>query len=213
MCRKDSVMGSTTQKPEYDVIRREGDIELRLYAPMIVAEVTVSGDRRDAVNTGFKLLADYIFGNNITNQKISMTAPVTQKDHGPSPIQIDDTFSIRAAGEKIWTVQFMMPRGYTLMTLPTPNSAAVRLREMPARTRAVITFSGRPSDKHIEEEKDKLTHYLDTRNLSSAGEPVIAYYDPPWVPWFLRQNEIQIDVDDRDFSVPLQADNNTGNLN
>ena len=206
-------MGSPTQKPEYDVIRREGDIELRLYAPMIVAEVTVSGDRRDAVNTGFKLLADYIFGNNITNQKIRMTAPVTQKDHGPSPVQIDDTFSIRAAGEKIWTVQFMMPRGYTLMTLPTPNAAAVRLREIPARTRAVITFSGRPSDKHVEEEKSKLAQYLDTRNLSPTGEPVIAYYDPPWVPWFLRQNEIQIDVHDRDFALPQQSTNPERTLN
>jgi len=96
---------SLVEQPAYTVIRSFGDMEVRDYPPMIVAEVEVSGARKQAINAGFRLIADYIFGNNSPSKKIAMTAPVSQQSAGGA-----------------WKVRFVMPSGYTLETLPTPTT-------------------------------------------------------------------------------------------
>ena len=123
-----------TEEPDYTVIEQAGDFELRAYSPMIVAEVQVSGPMGDASSAGFRLIADYIFGNNTAraggNEKISMTAPVTME---PTSEKISMTVPVgmEQTGEQ-WRVHFVMPSQYTLDTLPTPNNPAVSLREVPA---------------------------------------------------------------------------------
>jgi hypothetical protein len=71
---------SNVEQPKYQVVASEGNIEIRDYAAMIVAETEVTGDRREAISKGFRTIADYIFGNNTAAQKVPMTAPVTQQE-------------------------------------------------------------------------------------------------------------------------------------
>ena len=118
-----------TEEPSYTVIEQSGDFELRMYSPMIVAETQVSGPMDDASSAGFRLIADYIFGNNTSraggNEKISMTAPVTMEPK-PEKISMTVPVSMEQTGEQ-WRVHFVMPSQYTLDSLPTPNNSAVRL--------------------------------------------------------------------------------------
>ena len=68
-----------TEEPEVTVLFQEENLEIREYEPRIIAHVKANGDFDDASSKGFKMLADFIFGNNTinnTSQKISMTAPV-----------------------------------------------------------------------------------------------------------------------------------------
>ena len=89
------------------------EVELRQYAPHILAEVTVDGDRRSALNTGFRVLAGYIFGGNSVQASVAMTVPVAQRQ------PIDMTAPVAQAGQDgLWTVSFMMPRDWTLDTRP-----------------------------------------------------------------------------------------------
>jgi hypothetical protein len=53
---------SNVEQPKYTVVERSANIEIRDYAPMIVAEAEVKGERREAINEGFRIIADYIVG-------------------------------------------------------------------------------------------------------------------------------------------------------
>ena len=145
-----------TEEPSYTVLEQSGDFELRAYNPMIVAETQVSGPMDDASGAGFRLIADYIFGNNTSrtggNKKISMTAPVTMEPESEK-ISMTAPVSMEQTGEQ-WRVHFVMPSQYTLDTLPRPNNPAVSLREVPASNYAVIRFSGLVGEKKRATEGD-----------------------------------------------------------
>jgi hypothetical protein len=81
---------SNVEHPKYTLVERSGAIEIRDCAPMIVAETEVTGERREAIRKGFRIIADYIFGNNTAAQKVPMTAPVTQQGDG-------NTWRVRAS--------------------------------------------------------------------------------------------------------------------
>jgi len=117
---------SNVEQPKYQVVKSSGNIEIRDYAPMIVAEVDIPGERRDAIGKGFRIIADYIFGNNTTAQKVPMTTPVTQQDGE----KIAMTAPVTQRGEgNSWRVRFVMPSSYTMDTLPQPNNPAVELKK------------------------------------------------------------------------------------
>lgn len=130
---------SNVEQPEYNVVESSGSIEIRDYKPMIVAEVQVSGDRGEAIGKGFRIIADYIFGNNTAAQKVPMTAPATQQ--GREKIAMTAPVTQHGGGNG-WTVRFVMPASYTIKTLPKPNNPAVSLKEIGAKRFAVIRFSG-----------------------------------------------------------------------
>jgi hypothetical protein len=163
------------EEPVFELAKQEGAFEVRIYPALVAAQVSVNGTRSEAVNAGFRLLADYIFGNNQGKQKIAMTAPVMQT-------QTDGA----------WTVQFVMPKTYTLQTLPTPNNAQVRLVQLPPKRFAVLRFSGLASEADIAEKTTALNAFIDKHQLRRAGAPTLARYNPPWTPWFMRRNEIMI---------------------
>ena len=168
---------SNVEVPSYKVVNTANNIEVRQYSPMIIAEVQIKGQREDAIGDGFRLLADYIFGNNITHKNIAMTAPVQQQ-------KIDNT----------WRISFIMPSEYKMNTLPTPISQLIRLKEVPAKMFAVITFNGRNSDKNLKKHEEKLIEYTQSQNLLVRGEPKYAFYNPPWTLPFMRRNEVMIEV-------------------
>lgn len=187
------------EEPKYDVIEKSDAFELRAYKPIIVAEVLVDGDMKEASNKGFKLIADYIFGNNKsktggkigTSEKISMTAPVTLEPKSEK-VAMTAPVAVQKEAEK-WRVHFVMPSKYTLETLPTPNNSQVNLREVAAKKFAVVRFSGLVGDEKMAAKAAELQAWMATKQLTPIGTPELARYNPPWTLPFLRRNEILIE--------------------
>ena len=185
-------MASNVEQPKYTVAERSGDIEIRDYAPMIAAETEVTGDRREAIGKGFRIIADYIFGNNTASKKVAMTAPVTQQ--GSEKIAMTAPVTQQGNGQS-WRVAFIMPSEYTMDTLPKPNNAAVELKQIPAKRFAVIRFSGMGRQESLDRHTKELEAFLQEKNLTPLSAPTFAFYNPPWTLPFLRRNEVLIEID------------------
>lgn len=180
-----------TERPTYSVVQHFDDVEVRDYAGFIVAETTVSGSREEAGNEAFRRLGGYIFGNNRSQAKVAMTAPVMQAPEASTGERIAMTGPVTQAGSDAgWVVQFMMPSQYTIDTLPEPTDPQVTLRQLPARRFVVLRYSGTWSEANFTDHLKTLRAAADREHLPVIGEPVWARYDPPFKPWFLRTNEI-----------------------
>lgn len=176
---------------KYEVLSTHEGFEVRRYDAVVVAEVDVEGTGREASSAGFRLLADYIFGNNTTAVEVAMTAPVERRSE---KIAMTAPVDRRASGTQ-WTITFTMPSKYTLETLPKPNNAKVRVRNRPARQYAVSRFSGAPSERVVQERMTELADAVAAEGLKTSGlPPTYSRYDPPWTPFFLRRNEIMIEL-------------------
>jgi hypothetical protein len=191
------------EEPKYTVTESTPPFELRQYAPMIIAEVTVDGDMSDAGSRGFRLIAGYIFGKNQSktkladskeNEKIAMTIPVTME---PASEKIAMTAPVTMENQKTnaneWRMFFVMPSQYTLATLPTPLSPEVKLKEIPLQRKAVISFTGFNSEEKTREKAEELRLWMKSKNLTPLGQPQLARYNPPWSIPFLRRNEVMFD--------------------
>nr|WP_317199699.1 heme-binding protein [uncultured Psychrobacter sp.] len=189
------------EEPDYTVLSQDDDFELRRYAPQLVAQTWVTGDQKDAGNKGFKVLADYIFGNNTApsgeSSKISMTAPVkmqspqagaSQKIAMTAPV----TMQKNQQTDGKWRVRFVMPSQYTMQTLPKPNNSAVSIIEVPAQTYGVIKFSGLTGETKVARKTEELKTWMQNQNLTLTSQPEMARYNPPWTLPFMRRNEIMI---------------------
>ena len=176
----------------YSVVRSDDRFEVRRYDAYIVAEVVVEGDMEEAGNRAFGTLFEYISGKNRPGDKIAMTAPVEQRSK-PAKIPMTAPVEQRAQGDR-WAVAFVMPASYTLDTLPDPENPDVMLRKIPARRVAAVRYSGFWSRKNYRKHRDALQKWIKEQNLTPAGPPVWARYNPPFIPWFLRRNEVLIPV-------------------
>ena len=189
------------EEPKYEVLLVEGDIELRHYAPRLIAEVSVDGDMDEASSKGFRLIANYIFGNNQAversgSEKISMTAPVTieprsEKIAMTAPVTVEPaTQELSMQAANVWKVNFVMPGQYTLANIPTPNDPAVKLTELPASYVVVLTYSGLNTLAKIETLTEQMREWTQAKGLQLLGAPQLARYNPPWTLPFFRRNEI-----------------------
>lgn len=176
------------EEPEYRVVEGDGPIEIRAYAAMVVAETQVGGARERAGSKAFRTLFNYIDGDNRARTEIAMTAPVTQQKQSEK-IAMTAPVTQQQAAEG-WAVRFVLPAAYTLDTAPVPTDPAVTIREIPAHRAAVIRYSGTWSAERYQEHLRELQAWVDARGLTTVGDPVWARYDAPYVPWFLRRNEI-----------------------
>jgi DNA gyrase inhibitor GyrI len=164
-----------TESPNYEIIIKDGVFEVRDYPKTLVAETITTGSREEALNRGFRKLADYIFAKSRGGEKISMTAPVLQ-----DPAQ--------NAG---WRTRFVMPVRHSRATLPPPP-AGVNIDEAPARRVAAVRFSGRANDAALKERQSDLRRWMSKRGLEASGPAENAFYNSPFIPPFLRRNEILI---------------------
>ena len=185
------------EEPAHTVVLRDGAIEIRDYAPQITASVEVDGSMARAGNTGFRPLANFIFGGNTArdgagSDEIAMTTPVTQTRSQEIAMTSPVTQSMQ--GEGRWRVAFIMPDQWDMDTLPIPDDPRVRISEIPARRMAVIRFSGGASDSRFEAKSGELVAYLDAEGYEQIGDPVYARYDPPWIPTPFRRNEVMIEI-------------------
>lgn len=184
-------IASNVEQAKYAVVEKYKNIEIRDYASMVVAEVEVLGDREVAINQGFRMIADYIFGNNLAVKNVAMTAPVTQQQSE----KIAMTAPVTQEGDgNAWRVRFVMPSNYTMETLPKPNVAAVKLKNVPEKTFAVIRFSGIASEKNLKKRRLELRDFINEKGLNSVSVPTYAFYNPPWTLPFLRRNEVMIEL-------------------
>lgn len=182
---------SQVAEPKFKTLSTQGKFEIREYVPVIVAEVEVSGERKAAINEGFRLIAGYIFGGNSPGQKIAMTAPVLQQ-RGEN-IAMTAPVTQQARGD-VWKVRFVMPELFTLETLPKPANERVKLIAVPAKRFVVIRFSGSQTDRNMRPHQDKLLSYVREHSLLTTGEPIFAFYNPPWTLPFLKRNEVMLEL-------------------
>ncbi len=184
--------GAAVETPAYAVEVSDGDFELRRYPALAVATVRMSGDRGAAVRAGFGPLARYIFARDRGGEKIAMTAPVTQT---PEKIAMTAPVTQGPARGGGWTIAFIMPQGRSLADLPAP-AGDVRLEEIPPRRVAALRFSGRWSDANFARAAERLMARVAAAGLVARGPVEYAYYNDPFTPFFLRRNEVMVEVAD-----------------
>ncbi len=182
---------SRVEQPKYAVVESDQSIEIRDYPAMIVAQVDVTGTRDKAIGDGFRIIAEYIFGNNLSSKKVAMTAPVTQQANEKIAMTAPVT---QQGGGDSWQVRFIMPASFTMATLPKPKNPAVQLKEIASKRFAVIRFSGLAGEGSLKRQTDLLTEFVSARKLSAVSAPTYAFYNPPWTLPFLRRNEVMIEV-------------------
>jgi hypothetical protein len=186
------------EEPVYTVESKTEHYEIRNYGPVVVAETKIESDFENAGNQAFRILAGYIFGDNKSKTKINMTAPVSQEAVNSSKAtseKIEMTAPVsQIKGASGYMVQFTMPQKYSLETLPIPNDSRVQLRKIPARKVAVYTYSGSWSESRFAEKLKIFKHDLKEDNIETVGEPILARYNSPFRLWFLRRNEIWLEL-------------------
>jgi len=182
---------SNVETPSYKVIQSKGKIEIREFDPMVIAEVQVVGRRKDAISSGFKLLADYIFGNNISQENVDTTAavqrPASEKIAMTAPVQ-------QQLANNSWLVSFVMPSEYNLEDLPKPKNIEVKLKTVPVKRFVTIQFSGTSSDENLAKHNKLLVEFIKTNSISVTGTSKYAFYNPPWTLPLMRRNEVMFEV-------------------
>lgn len=182
---------SNVEQPNYKIRSSVGKTEIRVYEPMILAEVLVQGLRTEAGKKGFRILADYIFGNNVVQRDIAMTAPVQQQGNK----KISMTAPVKQEQENnAWKISFVMPSEYSITTIPQPNNKKILLHRIPQKTYIVMRFSGANTNENIEKYEKELLDYTTDQKINIIGSPKYAFYNPPWTLPFMRRNEIIIEI-------------------
>ncbi len=186
---------SALEEPKYSVLKEYENFEIRNYASYLVAEVDIEGSYNKTGNEAFRILAGYIFGDNQSSTKMNMTAPVESE-----AIQTSERMNMTApvfSNKNIngYTYRFVMESKYTQETLPVPNNSKIRITEIKDRVMAVISFSGRWSQKNFEKHEQILVNDLKNEGIGVASEAIYARYNAPFTPWFLRRNEIMFEIE------------------
>lgn len=181
------------EEPDYVVIKRVDQAELRQYPATIVAETLVDGSFEDSGSEGFRRLAGYIFGGNTQQARLAGDATVSQQAASSQKIAMTAPVGVNPAGNA-WRVTFTMPAAYTLASLPKPNDSRVALREVPSQMVWATRFRGRWTKRAVDRRQERLLELVSAEQFTVAAEPVFARYDPPWIPPPFRRNEILVPV-------------------
>lgn len=186
--------GSRVEQAEYTVTKKTDDYEIRQYPAHIVAQTTVQGSYGEAMNSGFSIVAGYIFGGNTKKENIAMTTPVVAENTTTSE-SISMTAPVVATTEgDSQIISFGMPRSYTLETLPTPNDSRVKVVMIPAKKYAVMQFSWFRSDARIKSMQEKLLSALARDGVTTNGSTAYAGYNAPWTPPWMSRNEVLVEI-------------------
>ena len=182
----------SVEEARYTVLEKQGNFEIRQYEPHVVAETVVESDFHQAGSIAFHRLFDYISGHNHRQEPLAMTAPVNEQ----AAEEIAMTAPVNQQDyEGKWAISFTLPAGRTLQSLPQPLDPTVVLREVPARKMASLRYSGTWSERRYEQHKARLEQFIQDKGLKVIGQPIFARYDPPFLPFFLRRNEVLIPVE------------------
>ena len=172
------------ERPTYNVVLKEHGLEIRDYAPTVVVETQVLASRRDAAGEAFRSLFNYISGDNTARLEIPMTSPVAQTQAGKGPGNVSGK----------WAIRFFLPKNLSEENIPQPLQQDVNIVTLAAQRFASVSFKGTQNDKKVVRYTAQLREFIAQKGYWVAGEPVYAFYDPPFVPWFLRDNEILLPI-------------------
>ncbi len=189
--------GSRVEQTEYMVLEKKDGYEIREYPAHIVAQTMVSGDYSESMESGFTIVAGYIFGGNTKKESIAMTAPVVAQSGAEKKTSesIAMTAPVVATTEgDSQTISFSMPRSYTFETLPTPDDSRVKIVMIPAKKYAVMWFSWYRSDARIKSMQEQLRRALARDGVVAGGSIVYAGYNAPWTPPWMTRNEVLIEL-------------------
>ncbi len=179
-------------EPAYQVVERLGDVEVRRYAPALLAEVTVDGPHEAAVNEGFERLARYIFGGNAGGVRSAMTVPVVQRQGETLPMT---TPVVQRPGDGAWTISFFLSNDLAPEQAPQPTDPSIRLVRSPERLTATLRYRGTNTDEQRHDARRELLAALEHQShYRVVSEVVWAQYDGPFVLPFVRRNEAQVEV-------------------
>jgi len=183
------------ESPEYKTVYKDRKFEIREYAEYILAEVEIDGEFGSALQKGFRVLAGYIFGGNVSRDRIDMTMPVTEQ--AVSGEKIDMTAPVISSSieeGKKYRIAFTMPSKYTLESLPEPADKTISFRKVGKHRVAALRFSGNLNIKSAMRKANELEAWLIENKYSRKGGFVFAQYNPPWIPGVFRRNEVLIEV-------------------
>ncbi|MBU0750126.1 heme-binding protein [Patescibacteria group bacterium] len=186
-------VSSQVENTPYTVLEQAKGYEVRLYPEHIVAQTTVEGSYSDALNTGFGIVAGYIFGGNTKQESIAMTAPVVEKTAGSEKIAMTAPVVASLEGES-HTISFGMPSSYTLETLPTPTDSRVEIVTVPEMKMAVLRFSWLRTDARVQSKKEELLSALARDGVTVSGLVQYAGYNAPWTPPWMTRNEVMVEI-------------------
>lgn len=184
---------SNVEQAEYSVVKKADGYEIRQYPKHIVAQTTVEGPYDEALNKGFSIIAGYIFGGNIKKQSIAMTAPVTAEEVVSEKIAMTAPVKTGIEGNAR-VVSFVMPKSYTLESLPVPEDIRVKIVEMPARKMAALRFSWFRNSDRIKQMESELLAALSRDMVEVVGTPSYAGYNGPWTPPWMTRNEVLVEI-------------------
>ncbi len=173
-----SVNTMAVEERPYTVMDKDDAIEIRDYTRVITADVVTTGERGEAATKAFRILVEFIKGSNDTNLQIPMTAPVSQT----------------AIDENQWNVSFYMPSDMSKNRMPRPVDNRITITEVKGAQMAVIRFSGTAHQENLDRHERQLRDFLKTNKYDIVDKVIYAFYNPPYIPWFLRRNEILIEV-------------------
>jgi len=181
----------TVQAP-YEVVRTVDGVEIRRYPELLLATVSGMDD-----NPSFGILFDYITGNNVKRSRLDMTAPVVSSEKLAMTVPVVGSERIPmtapvVTGERFFT--FVMPRGYSMETLPAPADKRVRIHVQPPRDFAVLEFGGRTKTEKVDHRIKELLDILAKHGIPTRGEPFLMRYNSPFTPGFMRRNEVGIEI-------------------
>ncbi len=166
------------KEAKYRLIKKIGQIEIRLYDPMIIAEIAGFGDG------GFNALFNYISGNNTTETNLEMTSPVMSQT-------IEMTAPVLSEKD---SMAFVLPQEYTLKNTPKPNDERIKIHRIPERYVAALQFSGRWTSSNFTKKSNQLLDELKKSNILTKDNIFAMRYSGPFTPWFLRRNEVAIEI-------------------
>lgn len=186
------------EEPTYTTLRSTNEYDVRAYDRYVRAQVTITdaASRSQAVREGFPIIAGYIFGDNTKKDSIAMAVPVNVQDVSYEKIAMTVPVNTTTASDE-YIISFVMPRSYTIETLPTPNDTRVTLEDVPEHVVAVRRFSWLRTNAYIATQEQKLEEALVRDGVEILGDATVAQYNPPWtLPWMLR-SEVHIPVQER----------------
>jgi len=199
-----------TETLAYEVEIKDDNFEIRMYADHILAHVDLEASFDDAMGIGFSILANYIFGGNRKRSSIEMTAPVTEEKRESEKIAMTTPVTEESLKESekikmttpvieektgnIHRISFVMPAKYTLDTLPEPDDKRIKFEEVKNERVASLRFKGRVKEKLARQKIEELKKWLEKNNIQPKSNFIVAQYNNPAVPGFLRRNEILVDI-------------------
>lgn len=183
------------EEPRFEIMATFEDFEIRRYRPFVIAEVEVEAEFEKAGSRAFSILFDYISGANRGGAKMEMTVPVTQSPANAEQLEMTAPVQQRSGLEEgTYRLSFVLPLRFDVANAPQPTDPRVRIREVPPRIMAVNRYAGFWSEARYRKYEAKLIAALQEQGYEMRGSPEWARYNAPFTPWFLRRNEVLVEV-------------------